>query len=434
MYTILIVDDAKDSILLLEFDLQAAGYHVLSAENGSQALNIIATENVDLLLLDLYMPNMSGLETLEKMKSTASMADIPVIMLSASDDENEIVAALELGAVDYVTKPYIKKVLLARMNTAFRLAEKTAALELMAKKDFLTGINNRRNFYSLATKMINLNQRQQEKLVIVMCDIDHFKRVNDQHGHDAGDDILREVSKIIANSYQDRDIIGRIGGEEFAVCLPQTSIDEAIIACERLRVNIEHTPIIASNSNQKIYITMSIGLTACINSDSTLGDLLSQADNALYQAKNTGRNKIVVFTNNDILPVTANVDEQASLELSEQDDYPGINTSTGINNVLGDQNLFEQVLKMFYEDHAQDANKLKTALANNDVAAMKHIAHTLKGVSSSIGAMALYKEAKKWDEAINNNESECWSELIIPLEEKLTEVATGIKHKLAIAN
>jgi len=458
MYTILIVDDAKDSLLLLEFDLQTAGYNVVVAQSGQQALELLHTENIDMVLLDIYMPEMSGLVTLEKIKACPHHKNTPVIMLSASDNEDEIVQALELGAVDYVIKPYINKVLLARMNTAFRLAEKTAALEQMAKKDYLTGINNRRNFYALATKSIAYSQRYQHDVVIAMCDIDHFKRVNDQYGHDAGDHVLQEVSKILANAFRDFDIIGRIGGEEFAVCLPETSIEEAQIACERLRVNVEHADLVAPNSNQHIAITISIGIALGGKNNLSLSELLMQADQALYQAKNTGRNKIVAFSQEHLLkqsqsphqndacsssqemPLasthiddnTLTSDEKISSTEKGTGDYPGINTSTGINNVLGDNDLFEQVLQMFIEDHAQDGENLAKAFADNDIARMKHLAHTLKGVSSSIGAMSLYKVTKVLDEAINDQNFTEVELLIPPVSEKLNEVTEGIKAKLTL--
>jgi diguanylate cyclase (GGDEF)-like protein len=457
MYTILIVDDAKDSLLLLEFDLQTTGYNVVVAQSGQQALDLLETENIDMVLLDIYMPEMSGLVTLKKIKTYPNNKNIPVIMLSSSDNENEIVQALELGAVDYVIKPYINKVLLARINTAFRLAEKTAALELMAKKDYLTGINNRRNFYTLATKVISYAQRHQHGVVIAMCDIDHFKRVNDLYGHDAGDHVLQEVSKILANAFRDVDIIGRIGGEEFAVCLPETTIEEAQIACERVRVNVEHSDFITPNSNQHIAITISIGITLD-EKNLSLSELLTQADQALYQAKNTGRNKIVVFSQEHLLKqsqsphqnyevsssqemptvsphIDDNVltnDEKIFFTEKKSNDYPGINTSTGINNVLGDNDLFEQVLQMFIEDHAQDGENLAKAFADNDIARMKHLAHTLKGVSSSIGAMLLYKVTKVLDEAINDQNFTEVELLIPPVTEKLNEVTEGIKAKLKL--
>ncbi|PCI63488.1 MAG: hypothetical protein COB35_00085 [Gammaproteobacteria bacterium] len=433
MYSILIVDDAKDSLLLLDHDLTLAGYTVLSADSGATALQRIENEDVDMVLLDIYMPLMSGLEVLQVIKSSSKTENIPVIMLSASDHEDKIVAALELGAADYVTKPYIRNVLLARINTTFKLVEKTASLEQMAQKDFLTGINNRRNFYSLAKKAISIGQRHQESLIIAMCDIDFFKKVNDKHGHDFGDKVLLNVSEILANVFRDSDIIGRIGGEEFAMCLPQTTMDEALIACERLRVNIEHSKVVAAD-NDEISVTMSIGLTQ-LQHENTLGELLTQADQALYQSKDNGRNQVSVYDKCSAVENDPNnsplITEQQAVDDSTTKDYPGINLSTGINNVLGDENLFEQILVMFYQDHAQDEKKLVHAVARDDISTAKHLAHTLKGVASSIGAMELFQKAKILDESINEQENERYNELISLLGEKLSQVISGIEKNLA---
>jgi len=435
MYTILIVDDAKDSILLLEYDLTNAGFNVLSAENGEMALKIIEKEHIDLVLLDLYMPVMSGLETLKNIKSTLSTEKLPVIMLSSSENEDEIVTALELDAADYVTKPYLQKVLLARINTALRLAEKTAVLEEMAQKDFLTGINNRRNFYSLANKAIKLNQRNADNLVIGMCDIDHFKQVNDQYGHDVGDEVLINITKIMTNAFRDSDILGRIGGEEFAFCLPCTSIDDALIACERLRVDVAEGEIKVTDKKSSIRVTISLGLTSYESEELTLVELLNQADQALYEAKNNGRNKVKIYNCSASKSIndSDSVIETSNIKGSTDDDhyYPGINVSTGIDNVLGDEDLFEQILVMFYQDHALDEQKLFEAINRKDMDAVMHLAHTLKGVASSIGAMDLFKQAKELDDALNCNQTENCLQMITNIGEKLTEVIEGIKTQLS---
>ena len=136
-YQILAVDDAKDTLMLLDFDLAEEGYQVFTAESGEIAFEVLEEQAIDLILLDMYMPGISGLAMLQKLKSHSAFMSIPVIMLSASDDEDQIVAALEFGADDYVTKPYIPKVLLARIRTSLRLLEKTLELESLAKTDFL---------------------------------------------------------------------------------------------------------------------------------------------------------------------------------------------------------------------------------------------------------------------------------------------------------
>jgi DNA-binding response OmpR family regulator len=149
-YTIMAVDDAKDSLMLLEFDLSDADYEVIIANSGNEALLLLKETNVHLILLDMYIPGISGLETLKEIKANSDVAHIPVIMLSSSGDEEKIVTCLELGADDYVIKPYIPNVLLARMRNSLRFMEKTLELEILAKIDFLTKVNNRGSFQELA--------------------------------------------------------------------------------------------------------------------------------------------------------------------------------------------------------------------------------------------------------------------------------------------
>ena len=429
MYTLLIVDDAKDAILLLQFDLNNAGYNVLCAENGAQALELLNENNIDMVLLDIHMPEMSGLEVLKSIKTTEKTKNIPVIMLSASDDEDEIVASLALGAVDHVTKPYISKVLLARINTAFRLVEKTAELEKLAQKDFLTGINNRRNFYTLANQLIEISKRHHNDLAIAMYDLDDFKNINDQYGHDIGDQVLKEVSQLMIENFRECDIVARIGGEEFAACLPQTSLEQAQVACERFRKTVEYHRFALTKTNKPINITMSIGVAAFNQEDNTINKLLSQADHALYQAKHQGKNRVVILENaeqNKAQQLIENA-EQSDEQANDKSKYAGIDKNIGINNVLGDEALFEQVLAMFYEDHAQDEHKLKSAFAKQDIKTAKHLAHTLKGVASSIGAMALFNAAKALDIAINQQDEQQYLPLTEQLGQQLSLVTESIK-------
>ncbi|MEI6895207.1 MAG: diguanylate cyclase [Colwellia sp.] len=295
-YRILVVDDAKDTQMLLDFDLSAAGYIITCIDHGEGAIALLATQTFDLILLDMYMPGLSGLDTLVKVKTEDLTADIPVIMLSASTDEDEVVAALEFGADDYVSKPYVAKVLLARIRTAIRLKEKTAQLEYLAKTDFLTGINNRGSFFELSTQAISLANRTGQSFVVAMFDIDFFKPINDNYGHDAGDQVLRVFSQGLTEVFRDYDIIGRVGGEEFAVCLPNTTKESATIACERFRDYVQKLSVRVMGDNDTevdIHITVSIGLVLANKACLSIDELLKKADSALYYAKHNGRNQVV---------------------------------------------------------------------------------------------------------------------------------------------
>lgn len=395
-YTILAVDDARDTLMLLDFDLSAEGYKVITADSGDKALTLLTKEEVDLVLLDIYMPNLSGLATLQQIRGQEKFTHVPVIMLSASDDEDEIVRALDLGASDYVTKPYITKVLLARIRNAIRLKEKTQALELMAKTDHLTGLSNRKSFYEFAQRALKQSYRTPDyPIVVVMFDIDFFKAVNDEHGHDAGDIVLKEFAQLLNTNFREYDLVARIGGEEFAACLPNTQLDEAILACERFREQVKAFKFSLTPDKSKfIHITTSIGVVTNQGKIINLEDLMKLADNALYQAKSEGRNKTVNYNDEPELITTE----------EEGEKFPGVDVEIGMKNVLDDESLFHEILIMFYQDHGEDDKKLRQALSHKDILTAKHLAHTLKGVASSIGAMALFEKTKVLDEAINMNQ------------------------------
>jgi diguanylate cyclase (GGDEF)-like protein len=428
-YNILAVDDAKDTLMLLEFDLAEVGYQVFTAESGELALAVLEEQAIDLILLDMYMPGISGLAVLKKVKTHPLFMKTPVIMLSASDDEDKIVDALESGADDYVTKPYIPKVLLARIRTSIRLLEKTLELESLAKTDFLTGINNRGAFENLASKAISQAKRTNLPLVMVMLDIDFFKAVNDNYGHDAGDKVLIQFASTLCEYFRDYDIIGRVGGEEFAICMPNTTIENAITACERFRLSIQNTQISIDDTNdEKISVTVSIGLSLGQDAEMSLEELLKQSDLSLYQAKKNGRNQTQIHE--EIKTVMPD-DYSEDLQNTTEDKYPGIDFQVGVGNVLGDEDLFAEILVMFYEDHSNDSEKIQQAISNEDQAACKHLVHTLKGVSCSVGAMRLFELTKALDGAITVEDKASYQQLYQPVALELVKIVAGIEAKLA---
>ena len=437
-YRILVIDDAKDTQMLLEFDLSAASYLVDCCDCGEDAISFLKTQEVDLILLDMYMPGLTGLETLEILKSDNLTSNIPVIMLSASTDEDEVVAALELGAGDYVVKPYVAKVLFARIRTAIRLQEKTAQLEYLAKTDFLTGINNRGCFFELSTNALNLANRSGQPIVLAMFDIDFFKPINDNYGHDAGDEVLRVFSKGLTEVFRGYDIIGRVGGEEFAVCLPNATRETATIACERFRDFVEKLSVSVTSGNntkENINITVSVGLVLADNKQLNIDELLKKADTALYYAKDNGRNQVVDFSrinSNGAVKDYEIMNIDDTNNSSDNVQFEGVDFDIGVNNVLGDESLFKEILVMFYQDHHQDGEKLEKAIEEKDMPTLKHLAHTLKGVASSVGAMNLFEVTKKLDVAVNENKMEELSTLFSQVSSALSIVMQSISSNLDI--
>lgn len=298
MNKVLVVDDIKDNIMLLTFELEDDGFQVLSASGGEECLKMVEEHNPNLILLDINMPGMSGIETLKHLKSNNVTTDIPVIMVSANNANKDIIEAIDLGAHDFVAKPIEYPVLAARMRSALRLASALSDLEKAnlelnkyATTDSLTGCYNRRQFISLTDAEISKAKRRDCKVSLIMIDIDHFKQINDQYGHAAGDKALVKMCELCKNVCRDSDILGRLGGEEFALCCPDADIEGAVKLAERIRSECEAMKI--EHNGREFSMTVSIGITRITRNDMTLHEPLQRADAFLYNAKHTGRNKAV---------------------------------------------------------------------------------------------------------------------------------------------
>ncbi len=305
---ILVVDDHADNVEVLRARLDAKGYDVATASGGEEALQSVAAAAPDLILLDVMMPHVNGKEVARRIKSDHRLPFIPIIMQTALDSTQDRVEGLDAGADDYITKPINFSELEARIRSMLRikalqddLGERERELEdmndrlrKMAQTDGLTDVDNRRYLEERLQEMIEHSNRLQEPLACVMCDIDHFKSVNDTHGHQAGDAVLREFAALLRNHAREIDRVGRYGGEEFVILLPGAVLDEGVTFAERLRHAVEtHTFRFAGGTVRR---TMSCGVATWPHADlRTEDDLLRAADDALYVAKEKGRNRVVRF-------------------------------------------------------------------------------------------------------------------------------------------
>jgi diguanylate cyclase (GGDEF)-like protein len=310
--TILVVDDTQNNVTILERLLTSEGYQVISAYRGNTALNLAEKHHPDLILLDIGMPIMDGHEVCSRLKASEKTNDIPVIFISAFSDTEEIVKALSVGGVDYVTKPFQIEEVLARIAIHIQirylqklLEEKNTILEaeiqrrkkvenqlkILAATDPLTKIYNRRQFFELAMNEYSRSRRSGKPLSIIMIDIDHFKKVNDTYGHLVGDQVLIYFAQLLKKCIRAYDLLGRYGGEEFVVMLPETNNQLAVMIAERLRTFTEKT--VLPVKSHKISITASFGVSSN-NKDSELPleAILHRADQALYKSKQDGRNKV----------------------------------------------------------------------------------------------------------------------------------------------
>jgi len=286
--TILIVDDTETNIDIL-LDLLDDKYDVLVALSGESALEIVEKEKIDLILLDIMMPIMDGYAVCSLLKENDNSKDIPVIFITAKTDEDSIEKAYEVGGFDYVTKPFKPRELLARIKTQLKLKELMNHLEFIASYDEMTGIYNRRKFFSLAIEHFNKSKKD---LCAVMMDIDKFKMVNDTYGHGVGDEVIKLVTKTISENLLECSIFGRIGGEEFAAICHSEDSDDIFKKIENIREKIENLQVITDDGSV-VKFTISNGIANATDETKTLDELLKEADIALYEAKGSGRNKVI---------------------------------------------------------------------------------------------------------------------------------------------
>ncbi|MEA2534158.1 MAG: two-component system, cell cycle response regulator [Actinomycetota bacterium] len=310
--TVLIADDSMVIRAVLRHHLEEEGYQVVEAVNGPDAIEMMRHHRPDMVLLDIEMPGLNGHEVLRRVKADEELEDTPVVFLTGQTGSEQIVAGLRAGAQDYLKKPFEPAELIARVGAAVRtkrlqdaLRERSAELDRMSRTDALTGVFNRRHLDEELGRFVSLADRHADTVAVVMFDIDHFKRINDTYGHEAGDAVLKEFSRRVQTVVRADDIlgrwgdsvVGRWGGEEFLLVLPQTGIEGAYVVGERVRSAIAGATF--AIGDHQVDITVSGG---CAAGTKPPAELVRSADAALYQAKEAGRNRLVAATSPQPLP------------------------------------------------------------------------------------------------------------------------------------
>ncbi len=291
---ILIVDDTPINIHVLVQALQA-DYHVKVATNGQRALAIAqSAEKPDLILLDVMMPEMDGYEVCRRLKDSPATKNIPVIFVTALDTAHNEEMGLDLGAADYITKPFVLPIVRARVRNFIAFKQNFDLLESLAFIDGLTRLANRRRFDQAIEVEWKRALRSGTSLSVVFADIDNFKKYNDHFGHGKGDECLAKVATVFSKTFcRPGDIAARYGGEEFVAILPETDTDGAAEVAERFRAGVYALSLPAAPSANAPCVTVSVGYaSACLNRDHTVAALVEEADKALYRAKEGGRNRI----------------------------------------------------------------------------------------------------------------------------------------------
>lgn len=308
---ILIVDDTPHNLRLLSSMLTNEGYKTLVAPNGERALASLGKVLPDLILLDIMMPGMDGYEVCERLKADKRTREIPVLFISALSEEFEKTRAFDVGGVDYITKPFQESEVFARTKTHLalkrsrdelirsndqlralneELIEAKRQLEITATIDMLTGLANRRKTLEFLEMEMKRSRRSRKPFSLAIGDIDHFKRINDTHGHNCGDFVLRETAQLLTSSLRGQDHVGRWGGEEFLILLPETYGTGAYNTIEKLREEIAARNYLYEGKH--IVVTMTFGLADSSENMEPAG-FIRLADEALYEGKNGGRNCVV---------------------------------------------------------------------------------------------------------------------------------------------
>jgi diguanylate cyclase (GGDEF)-like protein len=289
---ILVIDDSPVILRLVEARLKVDYFQVITAGNGEEGLRLAAVEQPHVILLDLEMHGTDGTEVLRRLKNGQNTKLIPVIVLTADTRVERKVQGFELGALDYVTKPFDPVELRARVRSAHRLKYMFDLLEQKAQIDGLTGLYNRAYLDRRLGEEYERTVRYGGKLGVVMFDIDKFKSINDTYGHALGDQVIAEVAEAARSLMRKSDIVARYGGEEFVAILPETDTTGSALFAERLRSRIEGQ-IEIEVGGKKVRVSASFGAASCSDAGHTTGkELLDLADQALYHAKRTGRNRV----------------------------------------------------------------------------------------------------------------------------------------------
>ena len=293
IYKVLLVDDDPAMLRLLSRWLEKAGYAVSSVVDGQEALDAIEADCPDFLITDWEMPRVNGLELCRQLREMSLAHYIYTIFLTARTGAAEMIAGLESGADDFLTKPVAEGELLARLQSGSRVLEVERQLSRMAHTDFLTGLVTQRTFYECLGKEWHRSARLQLPLSCVMMDLDFFKQINDVYGHLGGDSVLKCVAELLLDTSRASDTVCRFGGEEFCILLPETDESDAVVWAERARLRLGALRIPKELKDMRV--TGSFGVAQRRNDIPDAEGLVELADQALLCAKRMGRDRVIRY-------------------------------------------------------------------------------------------------------------------------------------------
>jgi len=304
---VLVVDDSKTIRMLVAECITSLGHEIIHAVNGEEAVKYIKNNSVDLVLMDVEMPEMNGFQATSAIRSLKSDDWFPIIFLTTKQDDDSFTSGILAGGDAYLAKPInplrlqltitaMERIYVMRQKLQIAqngLLKANKELEYLAMYDQLTGLANRRNFDETLERQFNLAKRKKIPLSVIICDIDFFKIYNDTYGHQKGDDCLAAIAKIIGETPErPTDKACRYGGEEFTLVLPDTNLQGGLIIAEKIRQAVFDANVMHEGSKVAPCVTLSLGLATYTGQVQTDDELVKAADQALYRAKENGRNRV----------------------------------------------------------------------------------------------------------------------------------------------
>jgi two-component system chemotaxis response regulator CheY len=307
---VLVADDSAVSRKLVEHTLSEEQYSLVFAKSGRETVDLFAEHHPDLVIVDWIMPDLTGIEICQHIRSRSQASYTYIIVLTAKSGKESVVEGLAAGADDYLTKPFHRQELIGRVGVGRRIIAlqreieaKSLLLKELALTDALTSLPNRRAIEDWATRQLSAAARYGFPFWVALADLDHFKTVNDTHGHDAGDTVLKAFSEILKRNSRRSDICGRIGGEEFLLILTHASEENAERVIDRVREELEATKFIFDGNS--LTVTASFGVAGFVGARAPdFNRLVAQADAALYSAKHGGRNRVELAETQPLLTIS----------------------------------------------------------------------------------------------------------------------------------
>ncbi|MFZ7120288.1 MAG: diguanylate cyclase [Eubacteriaceae bacterium] len=295
--TVLVVEDTMIFMRILT-EMLMNTYKVVTASNGKEALKIAKVQTPDIILLDIILPDMDGYKICKVLKSSVLTKDIPIIFITGMNSEKNEEYGLSLGAIDYITKPFSRPIVMARIRNHLKLKKYRDLLQENSMIDALTELSNRRKYDEMIKIEWNRCMRSKKPLSVIMIDIDDFKVYNDTYGHLMGDECLKDIALSLKQELnRTSDFVCRWGGEEFACLIPMSDSNESFLVAEKLRKSVENLMIPNELSSVKKIVTISLGIASKVpRANDDINELINKADEALYFAKRNGKNRVYSYT------------------------------------------------------------------------------------------------------------------------------------------